>query len=172
MKGERIVNIITSKASILVKLQKFITVVLAISVLLLVVGQVLLRYVFKAPLMGIEELLFFPTIWLYMLGGANASQERNHISCGILTLYIKKPLTMMRFNIVKNTITIIVGVWLLYWAYWLFNYSLNLWKTSDLLYIPMFFMESAPFVGLLLMVFYGVIEWIDSIQIYLRERRK
>ena len=163
---------ITSKASLLVKLQKFITVVLAISVLLLVVGQVLLRYVFKAPLMGIEELLFFPTIWLYMLGGANASQERNHISCGILTLYIKKPLTMMKFNIMKNTVSIIVGVWLLYWAYWLFTYSLNLWKTSDLLYIPMFFMESAPFIGLLLMVFYGVIEWLDSIQIYLRERRK
>ncbi|MDX9918186.1 MAG: TRAP transporter small permease subunit, partial [Gudongella sp.] len=142
------------------------------SVLLLVVGQVLLRYVFKAPLMGIEELLFFPTIWLYMLGGANASQERNHISCGILTLYIKKPLTMMKFNIMKNTVSIIVGVWLLYWAYWLFTYSLNLWKTSDLLYIPMFFMESAPFIGLLLMVFYGVIEWLDSIQIYLRERRK
>lgn len=163
---------ITSKASLLVKLQKFITVVLAISVLLLVVGQVLLRYVFKAPLMGIEELLFFPTIWLYMLGGANASQERSHISCGILTLYIKKPLTMMKFNIMKNTVSIIVGVWLLYWAYWLFTYSLNLWKTSDLLYIPMFFMESAPFIGLLLMVFYGVIEWLDSIQIYLRERRK
>lgn len=163
---------ITSRASLLVKLQKFITVILAISVLLLVVGQVLLRYVFKAPLMGIEELLFFPTIWLYMLGGANASQERNHISCGILTLYIKKPLTMMKFNIMKNTVSIIVGVWLLYWAYWLFTYSLNLWKTSDLLYIPMFFMESAPFIGLLLMVFYGVIEWFDSIQIYLRERRK
>lgn len=163
---------ITSRASLLVKLQKLITVILAISVLLLVVGQVLLRYVFKAPLMGIEELLFFPTIWLYMLGGANASQERNHISCGILTLYIKKPLTMMKFNIMKNTVSIIVGVWLLYWAYWLFTYSLNLWKTSDLLYIPMFFMESAPFIGLLLMVFYGVIEWLDSIQIYLRERRK
>jgi len=166
------VDAITSRASLLVKLQKLITVILAISVLLLVVGQVLLRYVFKAPLMGIEELLFFPTIWLYMLGGANASQERNHISCGILTLYIKKPLTMMKFNIMKNTVSIIVGVWLLYWAYWLFTYSLNLWKTSDLLYIPMFFMESAPFIGLLLMVFYGVIEWLDSIQIYLRERRK
>lgn len=163
---------ITSRASLLVNLQKFITVILVISVLTLVVGQVLLRYVFKAPLMGIEELLFFPTIWLYMLGGANASYERNHISCGILTLYIKKPLSMAKFNILKNTVSIIVGSWLLYWAYWLFTYSLKLWKTSDLLYIPTFFMESAPFIGLLLMVFYAIIEWYDSIQIYLRERRK
>lgn len=165
-------NAITSKASLLVKLQKLITVILAVSVLLIVVAQVLLRYVFKAPLMGIEELLFFPTIWLYMLGGANASQERNHIECGILTLYIKKPKSMMIFNVVKNTVSVFVGVWLLYWAYWLFSYSLNLWKTSDLLYIPMFFMEVAPFVGLVLMVFYAVLQLFDSIKLLVREGEK
>jgi TRAP-type C4-dicarboxylate transport system permease small subunit len=165
-------NVITSKASLLVKLQKLITVILAVSVLLIVVAQVLLRYVFKAPLMGIEELLFFPTIWLYMLGGANASQERNHIECGILTLYIKKPKSMMIFNVVKNTVSVFVGVWLLYWAYWLFSYSLNLWKTSDLLYIPMFFMEAAPFVGLVLMVFYAVLQLFDSIKLLVREGEK
>lgn len=163
---------ITSKTPMLVNLQKLITVILAVSVLLIVVAQVMLRYVFKAPLMGIEELLFFPTIWLYMLGGANASQERNHIECGILTLYIKKPLSKMKFNIMKNTVSVIVGVWLLYWAYWLFTYSLNLWKTSDLLYIPMFFMEAAPFIGLLLMVFYAVLQLFDSVKIYLTERRR
>lgn len=165
-------NVITSKASLLVKLQKLITVILAVSVLLIVVAQVLLRYVFKAPLMGIEELLFFPAIWLYMLGGANASQERNHIECGILTLYIKKPKSMMIFNVVKNTVSVFVGVWLLYWAYWLFSYSLNLWKTSDLLYIPMFFMEAAPFVGLVLMVFYAVLQLFDSIKLLVREGEK
>ena len=30
--------------------------------------QIVLRYVFHAPLMGVEELLYFPTIWLYLLG--------------------------------------------------------------------------------------------------------
>lgn len=163
---------ITYKTPMLVKLQRMITVFLAISVMLIVVIQVLLRYVFKAPLMGIEELLFFPTIWLYMLGGANASQERNHIECGILTLYIKKPLSMLKFNMIKNTVSVVVGGWLLYWAYWLFTYSLNLWKTSDLLYIPMFFLEAAPFIGLILMVFYAVLHWIVDLKTLLNERRR
>jgi len=163
---------IVPKTPFLVRLQRLITIVLAISVLMIVVTQVLLRYVFKAPLMGIEELLFFPTIWLYMLGGANASQERNHIECGILSLYITKPLSVLKFNIVKNTVSVVVGVWLVYWAYWLFTYSLNLWKTSDLLYIPTFFMESAPFIGLVLMVFYAILQLVDSVRSYLGERWK
>lgn len=55
---------------------------------LLVFIQVLLRYVFKAPLMGIEELLLFPSIWLYMVGGANASfKKRTHFMRYFNTLY-------------------------------------------------------------------------------------
>ena len=159
-----------SLASKLIGFQKIITTILGIIIPVIVVVQVLLRYVFKAPLMGIEELLFFPTIWLYMLGGANASQQRNHIECGILTLYIKKPRSMMIFKIVKNTVAVIVSIWLLYWSFWLFRYSLNLWKTSDLLYIPMFFLESAPFIGLLLMTIYAIIELFDHVKDFIRER--
>ncbi|MFR5011834.1 MAG: hypothetical protein ACLTDI_13210 [Acutalibacteraceae bacterium] len=40
--------------------------------------------------MGIEELMLFPIIWLYMLGGANASYEKSHIECGILTLISRR----------------------------------------------------------------------------------
>lgn len=159
-----------SLASKLIGFQKLVTTILGIMIPTIVVIQVLLRYVFKAPLMGIEELLFFPTIWLYMLGGANASQQRNHIECGILTLYIKRPKSIMIFKIVKNTVSLIVSVWLLYWSFWLFKYSFNAWKTSDLLYIPMFFLESAPFIGLLLMTFYATVEWVDHVRVFIRER--
>lgn len=148
----------------LVTVQKGIAAFLGVFVPLIVVIQVLLRYVFNAPLMGIEEFLFFPTIWLYMLGGANASQERNHIECGILKLYIKKPRTMKIFNIVKDLDSVVVSCWLLYWAFWLFDYSLNLWKTSDLLYIPTIFLESAPFIGLILMTLYGILQLVDSVK--------
>lgn len=161
-----------SRTLFFIKLQKITSVILAVCVLLIVATQVLLRYVFKAPLMGIEEALIFPTIWLYMFGGANASQERNHIECGILTLYIKKPLSIIKFNVIRSTLSVIVGGWLLYWAYWLLTYSLKALKTSDLLYIPMIIMESAPFIGLLLMLLYAVYDLRNIVQLYLIERRK
>lgn len=148
----------------LVCVQRFVCYVCAITTPLLIVYQVFLRYVLKAPLMGIEELLSFFIIWLYMMGGSVASEQRNHIECGILTLYIKKDLSMRIFKCFKGIFSVIVCCWLTRWAFWLFTYSLNLWKISDMLHIPMFFGESALFIGLIFMLFFGVLECIDYIK--------
>lgn len=155
--------------NIMAKGQEYFTMVLTIVIPVLICVQVILRYVFKAPLMGIEEMMLFPIIWLYMIGGANASRTRSHIDCGILTLYIKEG-TKGRavFNIIRNTISIVVSCWLTYWAYWYFMYSLKTWKLSPLLKFPMFFAESALLIGLILMTFYTAIEWVDVFKTSLR----
>lgn len=145
----------------LILLQEIVTSVLLIFLPVLVCIQVLLRYVFAAPLMGIEELMLFPIIWLYFIGGANASMERTHISCGILTLYIKGEISQVLFHTTKSLISVLVSSWLTYWAYWYFIYSWKIWKVSDLLYIPMFFGESAVFIGMLLMTLYSFVELMD-----------
>ena len=157
---------------VLEKLQENVIMILMIIIPLLVTTQVILRYVLHAPLMGIEELMLFPIIWLYMLGGANASRSRNHIQCGILTLYIKKEKSMAIFNLIKTLVSLLVSSWLTYWAYWFFTYSLRVWKSSDLLYIPMFLGESAIFIGLLLMTIYTAIELIDMIKVLLAIKSK
>ncbi|WZL75061.1 TRAP transporter small permease [Clostridiaceae bacterium 35-E11] len=151
--------------------QKFVSFLLILFIPILVVIQVFLRYVFKAPLMGVEELLLFPTIWIYMIGGANASQERSHISCGILTLYIKKARSKQLFNIVKALLSLLISIWLLYWNYWFFIYSFTRWKLSDLLYIPMFLGESAMFIGVALMTVYTAVELFDHIKTYLKKNK-
>lgn len=140
------------------KIQRFVVLCLIMILPLLVFIQVLLRYVFKAPLMGIEELMLFPTIWLYMLGGANASMERNHISCGVLTLYIKREKTNNLFNLITSILSFVISTWLTFWAFKYFLYSLQVWKESNLLLIPMFFGESAVFFGLLIMTLYAFMD--------------
>ena len=146
----------------LISVQKAVTVFLSLLVTCLVVYQVFLRYVLKAPLMGIEEMLFFPTIWLYMIGGANASLLRNHIECGVLVVYVKTPKVLSLVLALKELLSTIICGWLAYWAYWFFVYSFNQWKLSDLLYIPMFIGESALFIGLLLMLIYAVTSLADA----------
>lgn len=152
---------------VIITIQRFIGILLCLAVPAIVVYQVILRYVLKAPLMGIEELLVFFIIWLYMIGGSVASEQRTHITCGILTLYMKKEGTIKLFNVAKSLFGIIVGGWLTYWGYWYFDYSLNLWKTSDILHIPMFYAESAIFIGFALMLFFGALELIENVTIYI-----
>ena len=148
---------------VIITVQRLVCYICAIALPLIITYQVILRYVLKAPLMGIEELMTFFIIWLYMMGGSVASEQRTHISCGILTLYIKKEKTMAIFKCCNNLFSMIVCIWLTRWAFWYFTYSFNLWKTSDILKIPMFFGESAMFIGLVFMLFFGVLELIDNI---------
>lgn len=54
------------------KICEYICAALAMIITLLVFIQVILRAL-NMPLFGIEELLTFPTIWIYFLGGACAS---------------------------------------------------------------------------------------------------
>jgi len=146
-------------------IQDVVAISLMVLATMLVFIQVLLRYVFKAPLMGIEELLMFPSIWLYMVGGANASFKKEHISCGILTLYIKKERSIKIFNLCRDLISLAVSCWLTYWAFGYFMYSLKVWKVSDLLHIPMFIGESALFLGLLFMVLYASLDVAEAVMI-------
>lgn len=149
---------------VIITVQRFICYICAVALPLIITYQVILRYVLKAPLMGIEELQTFFIIWLYMMGGSVASEQRSHIECGILTLYIKKERSKAIFNCFKALFSLVVCTWLTYWAYWFFDYSFNLWKTSDILRIPMFFGESAMFIGLIFMLFFAVLELVDYIR--------
>lgn len=65
------------------KICEYICATLALIITLLVFVQVILRAL-DMPLFGIEELLTFPTIWIYFLGGACASFTDSHIECGLV----------------------------------------------------------------------------------------
>ncbi len=149
-------NIWDSTLEKIYKIQSIISVILLIFLTFLIAVQVVLRYVFKTPLLGIEELLLFPVIWLYMLGGANASAEGTHIECGLCEEFIKNELVLQILKVLKHLLAIVINIVLMYWSYGFFKYSFKVWKHSGILDIPMFYGESAIFIGLLLMAIFGI----------------
>jgi TRAP-type transport system small permease protein len=138
--------------------------VLMLAVTFLVFIQVILRYVLHHPLMGIEEMLLFPTIWLYFLGGAIASRERNHIECRVVTMYVRGTALHIA-NALKAAISLGVAIWLTSGAYEYFRYALRVGKESDMLYVPLVLGESALFIGLLLMSLYTAWELADHVRL-------
>lgn len=141
---------------LLVKVQYGVSVAAALALLVMIGYEVFARYVLKSSLMGIEELMLFPIIWLYMLGGANASYEKSHIECGILTLYVKKERSKKIFEAVKRTLCVIILTWLCYWGFFFCSYSFKTWKLADITFAPLFFANVALTVGFILMLIYAV----------------
>lgn len=131
---------------------------LMLIITVLVFVQVILRYVLRAPLMGIEELLFFPTVWLYMLGGVNASAQGTQIVCRVMEVFFKSRKSILFVRTAGSVISVVVAAWLTYWGYDYLRYALRVTRVSATLYIPLIYAECAVFVGLVLMTFYTGLE--------------
>ncbi|SIO43879.1 TRAP-type C4-dicarboxylate transport system, small permease component [Rhodovulum sp. ES.010] len=116
--------------------------------------QVITRYVLQVPVMGLEETMLYPTLWLYMLGAVNASRENTHIRANVLEIVLKTPRQHTILAIVGEIISLIVGLWLLSWAWEYTRYAWRVWKESPTLYIPTFYSDVALVVGITLMMIY------------------
>lgn len=147
----------------LYKLQSIILFIIMLGITILVTVQVILRYCLHHPLMGIEELLLFPTIWLFFLGSANASWERSQIRARIFDVFLKSVKLKSFFNIIMASISFGLSCWITYWSYFYFLYSIKVKKMSATLFIPLVYAECAIFFGFLIMTIYVFIELIDYI---------
>jgi TRAP-type C4-dicarboxylate transport system permease small subunit len=114
-----------------------------------------MRYVFEIPVMGLEEVLVYPTLWLYFLGSVNASREDTQIKANVLDVFLKTEQARMVVRVIADGMALIVALWLTYWAWDYFRYALRVWKESPTLYIPTFYAECTFFIGLLLMTMYA-----------------
>lgn len=130
--------------------------------------QVVMRYIFELPVMGLDELLVYPTLWLYILGSVNASREDTQIKANVLDVFLKTEKSILLVRVIADCMAVTVSCWLTYWAYDYFRYALRVWKESPTLYVPTFYAEGALFIGLVLMTAYSGMYLLKNIRRFAR----
>jgi TRAP-type C4-dicarboxylate transport system permease small subunit len=108
--------------------------------------------VLEIPVMGLEESLLYPTLWLYMLGAVNASRENTHIRANVLEIFLSTERQHQVLAIIGEVISLAVGLWLTSWAWDFWKYSQRVWRESPTLYLPTFYVDAALFIGMVLMM--------------------
>lgn len=126
--------------------------------------QVITRYVLQIPVMGLEETIVYPTLWLYMLGAVNASRENTHIRANVLEIFIKTERGHTILAIIGEIISLVVGLWLLYWAWDFTKYAWRVGKESPTLYIPTFYSDVALLIGIALMMVYTLVHLLRHVR--------
>ena len=126
--------------------------------------QVITRYVFEIPIMGLEESIVIPTLWLYMLGAVNASREDTQIRANVLEIFIKTERGHKILALIGEVISFVISLWLTYWAWDFTKYSWRVWKESPTLYIPTFYVDVSLVLGLVLMMAYTAWHLIGHIR--------
>lgn len=139
-----------------------------IAVTILVSTQVVMRYILRMPLMGIEELCYFPATWLYLGGAAKASSEKTQLVARVLEIFMKKHRSICLLRALAAVLSGGVLCWLTYWGYDLLRYSLRMDKLTDTLFIRWLYAEGMVFVCMALMLFYTAVECVEYIQEWMR----
>lgn len=116
--------------------------------------QVITRYLLEIPVMGLEETMLYPTMWLYILGAVNASREDTHIRANVLEIFLGTERARTILAVIGEVLSLVIGLWLLSWAWDFTKYSGRVWKESPTLYIPTFYSDVALFMGMVLMMAY------------------
>jgi TRAP-type transport system small permease protein len=126
--------------------------------------QVITRYVLQIPVMGLEETMAYPALWLYILGSVNASRENSHIRANVLEIFLTTKRAHIVLAIISEIISLVVGLWLMSWAWDFTRYAWRVWKESPTLYIPTFYSDVALVVGLGLMMIYTAFHLVQHIK--------
>jgi TRAP-type C4-dicarboxylate transport system permease small subunit len=141
----------------------------ALTILMIVVAgmefvQVATRYVLQIPMMGLEEILVYFALWLYVLGSVNASREDTQITANVLDVFLKTERSKLMIRVTADIMGLVVALWLTWWAWDYFLYSWKVWKFSPTRYIPTFYAECSLFIGLALMTIYGSVHFVRNVK--------
>jgi TRAP-type C4-dicarboxylate transport system permease small subunit len=142
-------------------IQKIIMVISSMAILALVLVQVALRYIFKLPLMGVEEIATMTGFWLYFMGAAWGTAERTHIKADLMQAVIKNPQKLIWVKAITALIAVILSGMMVYWGYGYFQWGLQKGQASPTLMIPMIYSQSSILFGAILMLFYFCVELLD-----------
>lgn len=146
---------------------RFASILLTVLICVVALGQfvqVITRYVLEIPVMGLEESLLFPTLWLYVLGAVNASRENTHIRANVLEIFLSTERQHQVLAALGEIISLIIGLWLTYWAWDFAKYSLRVWRESPTLYLPTFWVDMSLVAGLVLMMGFTALHLVNHLR--------
>lgn len=113
----------------------------------LMFSQVLMRYLFNSPFLGIEEIALLLGAWVYFPAFAYATRQGEHIRGGILELAVKSPARIQMVNLCMSIISIGVCAVFGYFAIKYVMFDFDRGRLSSYMRWPRWLWSSSLIVG-------------------------
>ena len=107
--------------TILVRLERVLIISFCLALAGLMVFQIIMRYVFVAPFLGFEEVTVLLGLWIYFLGLVHVTRTREHISSGVVQLFLESATARKALEVFKLALCTLGTAIFLYFSalYWL-----------------------------------------------------
>lgn len=134
----------------------------------LMFGQVLMRYAFNSPFLGIEEIALLLGAWVYFPAIAYATRQGEHISGGILGLLVKSTKKTQIVNLCITLLSILVCVVFGYFALKYAMFDFDRGRMSSYMRWPRWLWSASLVVGfagtVLALVMQAINQYLDLLR--------
>ena len=128
----------------------------------LLFAQVVLRYVFASPFVGIEELALLFGAWFYFLGIAYVTRNGEHIHGGILTLVVKSQNAVRCVRLVMTVLGFLACVVFGYFAIRYALFEIQTGRLSSYMRWPKGWWSASMIVGFTATTIYMMLQAIHQ----------
>ncbi len=132
-----------------------------------IMAEVVMRYIFKTSLVGIEELAAYIAFWLYFIGSSYGTYERSHIKAELTHLFIKNPKYYAISRAVTSFISFALSFYAIILAYRYAEWGIRRMEQSSATFLgstyPVLYFQFSLLVGFTLMCFYFLVEFLQWI---------
>jgi len=148
------------------RILRTVVVVLSLFVALAMVLGIVMRSALNAPMLGLEEVILFSVMWLYMMGAALASRERSHLSADFVAVFVSNARTRNALHLLATLISLIMVIAFVVWSYDLLSWGLDRQQSTPVFRLPLYLSQGSLFAASVLFLFYmlrDVIQDIDQL---------
>jgi len=149
---------------LLIKFQQFMLIACSLFVVASIGMTVLLRYVFKTDLYGLEEIVVIFAFWLYFMGGAYCSYTRTHITADMISVYLPEGKLKATITAFTSAVTFALSLLFSYWGYDFFMFGVKMSARTPVWRIPQVVSYTAVFLGMILMTFYFFVDLLADLK--------
>jgi TRAP-type C4-dicarboxylate transport system permease small subunit len=143
----------------------------SLSILMLILFQILARYVFGWSVVGVLELVMIFGVWLYMLGSLAASRKDEHLVVDLMSLSLPSDIAKHIHKTLIAFITAIICLFFIVWAYKMMMWGMKRPQSTPGLSIPLLLPQSALMFAAVGSFLYALRDIITNINI-IRQCRK
>ena len=154
---------------LLIKLQRTVMLATIVFSTLAIFSQAVMRYIFHSPIVGIEEMGTYVAFWLYFIGSSYGSYERSHVRAELTHLFWGTSKKYAIGRAATSFISFATAAFAIPWAYDYILWSIAKNEQSRATFLgstyPVFWFQASILVGLVLMAFYFLVEFIQWVYI-------
>ncbi|RKF17208.1 TRAP transporter small permease [Roseovarius spongiae] len=148
----------------LARLLDALAVIASLAVTGLMFFLVVARYVLGLSVVGLHELIMLAAVALYMIGAMIASRTRSHLTVDWLAGTITNPRRKAAHELLIATLTIIITIFFIVWAYWMFSWGLKRPQLTPAYRIPLWVPQLSIGIAAVACFLYGLRDFITAIR--------